>query len=438
MTARSQPRSSQRLSFKRNHPAVRFRRRARRLVRERLGIPRLVRYSLCWDLIAGLCTGAYMGMTMPFFTKIARGDLGAPQNAIALMSAAMFIGFFLSPIWARQMEGRAKMPFVLGSWLTARSLLFLAPLVASPWAFVAMVGGLQFIGTISTPAYTSLMRDIYPDRMRGRLMGYVRAGMQTVMFLATLTAGRLLDHHITFRVLFPIAGLFGFAAAFAFWRVRPLPQPVGTVAEDTRPLSTHRFILDTLSILKSNESYRWFAFSVMTYGFGNLMIMPVYQLYQVDILRINSTQIANLTNFASLWSIVGAFYWGRYMDRRGPGMAVLFSIVCIALVPIVYLCSSSVPALAFAALLAGFGFAGIELSYMASILTYSEPGRAAQYQSLHSLLLGIRGVIAPLLGIPLLQRIGYPAMFKLSFVIMLGGVLLQWLAVRSMRRNASV
>lgn len=405
--------------------------RARRLVRSSLGVPRPARRSLGWDLLAGACSGAYMGMVFPFLTRIARGQLGAPELLIVLLSAAPFVGNLSSPLWARQMEGRAKMPFVLGSWLSARSLLFLMPLAFSPLSFVALMGGLQFVGTISTPAYTSLMRDIYPDQARGRLMGYVRVAAQSLMFVATLVAGRLLDGGVSFRVLFPVAGLLGFMAAWAFSHVRALAPPQDSLSSNGQPpVSTKQFMLETLRILRENVGYRWFALSVFTYGFGNLMVQPLFALYQVDVLHISNTQLANLANFASLWSIVGSFFWGRFMDRHGSSLAVLLSICLITLIPLVYLFSPTVNGLFLAALLGGFGLAGIELSYLASILSYAEPARAAQYQSLHSLLVGVRGVLAPLVGIPLMKANGYPFVFKLALALMIAGGLMQWAATR--------
>jgi MFS family permease len=375
-----------------------------------------------------------MGMTFPFFVRIARGELHAPESAIALMTAAPFVGNLLSPLWARQMEGRAKMPFVLGSWLPARALLLLMPFAAlSPWLFVALVGGLQFIGTISTPAYTSLMRDIYPDRARGRLMGYVRVAVQGCMFVATLITGRLLDHHLAFGVVFPVAGILGFCAAVSFSRVRPLvsePASAPDAGEAPRALTTREFVLDTLSILRENPGYRWFALSVFTYGFGNLMVMPLYALYQVDVLGISNTQIANLANFASLCSIAGSFFWGRFLDRWGAPLTVLLGICHVTLIPAVYLLHPSIPMLFIAGGLSGWGFAGIELAYLQSILTYAEPGRAAQYQSLHSLLLGLRGVAAPLVGLPLMKAFGYDAAFAGAFGLMMAGAAMQWAATR--------
>ena len=396
-----------------------------------LDVPRPARHSFRWDTLAGACTGAYMGMTFPFFTRIARGELHASEGMIALMAAAPFIGNLLAPLWARQMEGRAKLPFVLGSWVPARCLLFLMPFATFPALFVALVGGLQFVGTISTPAYTTLMRDIYPDRSRGRLLGYVRVAAQAMMFLGTLLAGRLLDHTISYRFLFPLAGVLGLVAAYAFSHVRALPEAApGPPDAGENKMSTLAFVRDTLTILRHNVGYRWFAASVFTYGFGNLMVVPLYALYQVDVLKISNTQIANLANFASLASIAGMFFWGRFIDRRGAPISVLLSIVLIAGIPLVYLFTPSVTGLFVASALAGFGFAGIELSYMQSILTYAEPGRAAQYQSLHSLLLGVRGVLAPLIGILLMKSFGYPAAFWLALVLMIAGGFMQGAATR--------
>ncbi|MBC8137096.1 MAG: MFS transporter, partial [Fibrella sp.] len=164
---------------------------------------------------------------------------------------------------------------------------------------------------------------------------------------------------------------------------------------------------------------------------------PLYALYQVDVLHISSTQIANLANFASLWSIMASFWWGRFMDRVGAPRTVLFSIICVTLIPLVYLSAHTWYGLLFAAALMGIGFAGVELSYMGSILTYANRERTAQYQSLNSLLLGVRGVLAPLIGLPLMKAFGYQTVFWIALVIMILGCFMQHLATRPARTVTS-
>lgn len=377
----------------------------------------------------------FLGITMPFLTRIARAELHASDLAIGLMNAAPFIGNLLAPVWARQMEGKAKMPFCQASWITGRSLLLLMPLVTTATGFVGVISLLLFIGTISSPAYTSLMKDIYPDRARGQLMSYVRIVVQGTTFLSTLIAGRLMDRGVGFGPLFAVAGVAGVLAALFFKQVRPLSSAPPPSTELPQPLLS--FFLDTLSILKENESYRWFALSVMLYGFGNLMAWPLYSLYQVEQLHIRPTQIANLTNTASICAIFGALFWGRYIDRHGAAKTVFRGILLIASISVIYFFAHTVELLFLAAFLSGFGMAGIELSYTASILNYAEPGKAARYQALHSLLLGIRGVLAPLVALPLLRQVGYQGVFVVTFVFMLIGAYLQWRAALAPTESAA-
>ncbi|GAB4458906.1 MAG: hypothetical protein OHK0029_20810 [Armatimonadaceae bacterium] len=412
---------------------VRLRLGARRFSRNSLGISRIVKHSLLWDLRAGAFTGLYVGMTFPFFVKIARDQLEATGLAIALMAASPFIGNLFSPLWARQMDGKDKMPFCAGSWVIARALFLLMPLALMANVFVGLVIAQQMIVTVSSPAYASLMRDIYPNRARGRLMGYVRVGAQLCTFFATLITGRLLDGGVSYRWLFPIASIFGLLAAWSFSKVRPLPEAAN---QPVMPkTSAWQFVRETLSILKYNAAYRWFALSVFVYGFANLAVQPLFQLFQVDRLNISSTEIANLANITALFSIVGSFFWGRFMDKFNPAVTVMVAISIVALIPLVYLMAGAVWVLYFAAALAGFGFSGIELSYLSSILLYSEPGRTAQYQSLHSLLLGVRGVLASLLGVRLMQVFGYEPVFIGALITMVIGAGLQWLAVRESRNH---
>lgn len=397
--------------------------------RLRLGIPSEAFRSVSWDVIAGACAGLFLGGTMPFLTLIARGQFHASDTAIGVMNAAPFFGNLLAPLWARQMEGRAKMPYCLWSWIGSRALLLLMPLVLSAWGFVGVVSLLLFLGTISSPAYTSLMKDIYPDHARGRLMSYVRVVVQITMFGATRLTGWAMDHGIGFGPLFALAGVFGIAAALFFSQVRPLSTTPAPIQEPSQPLSA--FLLDTLTILRDNQSYRWFACSVMTYGFGNLIAWPLYNLYQVERLQISPGQIANLTNVTSLCGILGSFFWGRFLDRHGAAQTVFRAILLVACLSLVYAFATSLTLLYVAAFLAGFGMSGIELSYMASILSYAEEGKAARYQALHSLLLGVRGVLAPLVAFPLLRALGYHGLFWVTFALMLAGAAMQWRAARS-------
>lgn len=409
---------------------TRARLKVRKAVRRSLGVPRNAWVSVHWDVIAGILGGMFMGMIFPFITRVARNELGATQTMLAILSAAPFLGNLIAPIWAQHMEGKAKMPFVLGSIVPSRLLLVGMIWISTPMPFVLMLSALQLMGAFSSPAYTSLMKDIYPDHARGRLMGYVRVGAQIAAFLAAQAAGRLLDAGYSYRFIFPIAGIIGIFSVIAFAKVRTLPGIQQVSAPKPVRSSPMQAWRESLELLRLPTGYRWFAASVSVYGFGNLMAGPLYALYQVDVVKVTNTDLATLSNVASMASIVGAFVWGRLVDHYGAAKSVLWSIYCIVGVGVCYLFGASMPLLIIASALSGFGFAGVELAYMASILRYAERGKAAQYQALHSLLLGIRGVTAPALGLYLVQYTGYKAIFIGTLILMIAGTFFQRHAVR--------
>ncbi|MFM7320234.1 MAG: MFS transporter [Armatimonadota bacterium] len=381
--------------------------------------------ALRWDLVAAVLSGLYLGCVFPFLTRIARAELGATAAQLSLLSAAPFVGNLLTPLWAAKMEGRRTMPFLMASWIPARALLLATPWLQTSTGFVATLSTLQWLGAFASPAYASVLRDIYPDPIRGRMMGYVRVAAQTAAFLGAQYSGRLMDQGVGYRILFPFAGLLGICGALAFSQVdrhRFRPAPRGSASAPVKTPS----VRDVLEILVRHRGYRWFAASVMIYGFGNLMSVPLYGLYQVDVLHLSNTEIAHLANIASLSAIPASFLWGRHMDRYGPARTCMWSILCVGAVGAAYLFGGNREALMLAAVFSGIGFAGVELAYLQSILRFAGTDEnPARYQALHAFLLGVRGVLAPTFGLQLLPWLGYRTLFAITLVLVMLGAWIQ-------------
>ncbi|NUQ69475.1 MAG: MFS transporter [Chthonomonadales bacterium] len=396
-------------------------------------LPEATRTAWAWELVSGACAGVYTGSVWTFAGRIARADMHATGVQMGWFAAAPAVGYVFATVWARQMEGRSKLPFVYWTWLIARGLFILTPAIRTRDQYILLVCITPIIFSISSPAYTAVMKDIYPDAYRGRLMSAVRIVLNVVTFGSALIVGRLLDAGVDWRTVFCGGGVFGALSAWAFSRIRPVAMD-----EPVEAISTRAFVLDTFAILKRNPAYRWFTASVFVYGFGNLIAATLYPVYQVDRFHITNTEVANLQNVGAVSTIVGFFFWGSFMDRRGPLATVFLSILIICAMPIVYASAPSVEYLRWAAAAGGIALSGIELGYLNTTLFFSEPGRAAQYQALHSSLFGIRGSIAPHVAIPLMERFGAQRTFWIAEVIMLVGLLLQVASMNGYRRRASM
>lgn len=384
-----------------------------------------------WDFVTGCCTGIYFGSVWTFVARVARAELNATSAQMGWIAAAPALGYLFATVWARQMEGRAKMPFVFWTWLIARGMFVLTPLLRTRLEYVLLVCITTLIFSVSTPAYTAIMKDIYPDAQRGRLMSVVRIGMSVMTLLTALLMGRLLDAGLPWRTAFCIGGLFGALSAWTFSRI---PVPTEDLQEERR-LSTFAFFCDTLDILRRNPGYRWFTASVFVYGFGNIIAFTLYPIYQVDRFHITNTQVADMQNIGSVLTILGFFFWGSYLDRKGPLAVVLLSICIVCTMPLVYLLAPDVHFLYLAAAAGGLAMSGIDLGYLNTTLLFAEPGRAAQYQALHSSFFGLRGSIAPHCAIPLMNAFGAQRAFLIAFCVMLCGVCLQLVSMRDYRRK---
>ena len=366
-------------------------------------VPSTSRRAYRFDRLSSLLAGLYMGSIFPFAGVIAREQLHASPAILGLMTAAPFIGNLLALFWAQAMEGRPKLPFVKWSHFAARLTFLLAPFAVTPLRFALIIAGAQILGSLASPAYAAVIKEVYPDDQRGRIMSYTRATLFTASVLTTFAIGPLLKV-VSYQYVFPVMCLFGLAAALIFGRI-PVPSEAEAAGErgPRRTLTeaigeTVHFLLSTLRIFHTDHGYRWFALSVFTYGFGNLMLAPAIPLIQVDRLHISTTHIALLANLAQVTAAVSYFFWGRYVDRHSPIKAVILNILLNALIPIFYLLAWDKWMLVPAFILSGVTQAGIDLWYFNSILSFAREENASRYQALHSFLLGIRGILAPLLG----------------------------------------
>src|SRR5437879_1060890 len=99
--------------------------------RRQLGrfVPDSVWVNWRWDVVAGICSGLYQGCVWAFALQLARGKMHATGFQMGLATAAPAIGYLFATLWARQMEGRSKLPFVTLTWLVSRGLFLLTPLL---------------------------------------------------------------------------------------------------------------------------------------------------------------------------------------------------------------------------------------------------------------------------------------------------------------------
>ncbi len=343
------------------------------------------------DATAGMLGALMFGMAIPFFANIARHTLKASEVEIGIIMMAPVGGNLLSFVWANMMEGKRKMPFAVVSWVAARALLCTAFFITSAHWFVALVAVFWVITSIAGPAYSALMKEIYPDSDRGRIMGYVRVLSFFVIAVSTLAAGPLLQT-FGYRYVFPFVGLFGVAAALAFHTI-PTKETTGDPN-----VPNGEFFLNSMRILREDGGYRYFCGGIFISGFANFFASAIFVIYQVDRLGVGQSWTAVYSFVTLMLSMTAYYYWGHHVDRKSPTRLLLLCNLIFASVPLIYCVATQAWMLLPAMVLTGFAFAGYDLAYFNGVLHYAPKDRITQYQAVFAFLMGIRGITAPFMG----------------------------------------
>lgn len=406
-------------------------------------VPREAREAYRKDAVGGMLAGAFNGAIIPFMLVMAREKLHASELCLGIMTAASAVGSMAALFYANAMEGRKKMPFVVWPGVIGRGLFVLAPFATTPLTFTMMVFSALGLQSIVGPAYAAVLKEIYPDRQRGRIMAYIRVGMAFAAFATTFLVGAMMKGgripflnwsmpKLDYRAIFPIAGLLGAGSSIAFGTIKT--APVDPSHPSNRRGSTLGYLLGTLSILREDRGFAWFLAAIFVSGFGNLIAIPFYPIMQVDVLHITSTWVAILANTATVFAMLAFFYWGKTIDARCPLRATMINVLITACIQLIYFATTKVWMLLPAAMLAGIAASGTELAYFNSILHFAKDGKESQYQALHAFLFGIRGTIAPLLA-PVLTGlgVGVRTVFLASALLMVVGALMQMRSMRSDR-----
>lgn len=362
-------------------------------------------------------------------------QLGASVWQIALLTSVPLLGHTLSLFWAsRQVHFTSPVAYVTFATAATRVLFLGMAWVSGPAAFVACACLAQFLVPVHSPAYTEVMRQIYPEEIRGKAMGSVKMVSSVSTMLAASLGGKLLDL-VGFRVIFPVAAVAGVTASWVFSQV-PYPR---RSPSDAIPISRmHLFHLPRL--LKEDPLLRRFETGFFLYGFGNLMALPMIPLLLVDQFQANNFFVGQLA-FVSAASRLGSLYfWGHRMDRRGASWVIGEVLFLMALPLFLYGLGGVLHArglLFLASAASGCVFAGLDLAVIGAMIELARRHSPSVTMAIHQTLLGFRGVSAPLVGTALLRVMDLRMIFFLDAALILVGAALVLRAVLALRYTSA-
>ena len=351
---------------------------------------RRARTNFRWDFAAAVTFSLFNVVFNQFYIPIALRN-GASDFQVGLLSAAPAIGLLFSPLWAGMSERGRALSYVIYPNLFGRLLIVIPALFTSPWVFVGIAVCFQLLMGIQAPAYATVMTQIYPAEIRGRLMGYVRVAMGLLMIPISYGVGLWID---TSGSLYPflaasVAGVLSVSLLFML-QIDQDCQP--TVIRKKRASLKEQF-----TILRGNRPLVLFLTATSLSGFGNLLVNPLYSIIQVEHLQLSNTDIGLVRIAYFVCLLLAYLVMGWVIDRFSPRYSLMASMACMMSAPLLYGIFGTYPAVLTASGLQGIADASWDLGCLAYVFRLA-PGREGVVFGLHLMLFGIRGTIAPILG----------------------------------------
>lgn len=371
---------------------------------------RTFRLELLRSVPQGLVTTAFM--TFAVFIAIRDFNLPSWMKGAILGSSSVGLLLSLFVVQLIRRSGCSVNQMAGGLWALS-SLGFFAAAFSAGQAWLYVSGTCAaFIGLGSSlPLMAQIYRKHYSDHSRGRLFSLSSLMRTTVVAGAGWAFGLWLEGG-SCQGLFLVYGLSCVVMAVCVMAMAPV-----------RLRASNRILwFDAFRHAGSDRAFRKLLVAWMFLGFGNLIAMALfvefignprygYGLDADDSGLITST----IPMVAAMLTVVP---WGSVFDRL-PFYSVraLVNLVFIASI-LVYFLGGSLLALIIGMAMHGIARSGGEILWALWTTRFADSERVAEYQSVHSFLTGVRGVLSPFIAFAVVESAGPVSVAWISAALM--------------------
>ena len=367
-----------------------------------------VRRSFRIEMLRALPAGTIEAFGSTFLLLIALRHFDLSTGWKATIVAGAQVGLLFAPVALTHATRRGMSPGDAGArMLVVGSLGVVAPLLW-PHPAVFVIGCL--VALTSTGAQWALLQTIYTDQFpadrRGRLLSLTIAAKFACSGLVAIGVGRLLGRDAaTWRwaQLLLLVALFGSAACMRTFG-GPALRLHAPLREDGREHPWAR----RWALLQTDRTLRLTLASWMLMGFANLMMIPLRVEFLADPrygVDASSSTIGALTiTIPAVLRLLLAPGYGWVFDRLPFFVARILVNIGFAASIVVFFAGTSMTGLVLGAVVFGIAAAGGDVMWALWTTRLAPPEHLADYSSLHTFSTGVRGVIAPFVGLWLLDH----------------------------------
>jgi MFS family permease len=364
-----------------------------------------------WGLM-GFALGLVEGATAAVLVKKGFASLASPHAvnlAVAFVSGAPALSNVVSFVWANLAHGRERVRLMvplLATFALLVGVIGLAPRGANGLLFaVASIIAARVIWAGILTVRSAIWTANYPRRVLARVTGRIVIVSTLGVASAAALAGWVLEAQPEFaRWLYAAAAVAGLCGAWLYRQMRVRREFRLLEAETAAHGRSEVFSLGVLrTILREDPAFRRYMFWLGMFGAGNLMVTAQLVIILADQLHLSSAMQIGILAIVPLLTIpLFTPWWARQFDSghvieyRARQCWFLVGAIAITLLALL---TQAQWLLWVGAVLFGIATAGANLGWHLGHNDFASLGRMQHYMGVNVTLTGVRGLIAPAVGV---------------------------------------
>lgn len=361
-----------------------------------------------------------------------------------ILSLVISTGWLLPQLftanWVQNLPVKKVVPVNLG-FFTERLPIMLLPL--SPWlaliseplavvVFLILISWHVIGAGVVAVGWQDMIAKIFSVERRGRFFGTANFGGTATGVLGAATVAWLLEKYPfpnNFMISFGIAGFFIFVSWILLAMTREPAVPV-----NTERLSNKHYWKSLPEILKTDVNFRRYLISQFVVNLGT-MAVGYLTIYTVHTWDVSDSMVGFFTTSMLVGQALSNLLFGWLADKHGHKLVleIIATLMIVNAGLAIFAPSPDYFYIVFALL--GVITAGFMISGIMIVFEFCEPEVRPTYIGLTNTTTGIFSGLAPLIGLLLIETLGYKWMFGAALAASLIGFLLLHFTVREPRRE---
>ena len=333
---------------------------------------------------------------------------------LAIISAAPMFANLSSFAWNRVASGRPKVS--LACLLQVGILLCVLAVAITPindTGAVVLVASM-IISRILVAGLVTIRSVIwslnYARSKRAQATGQLQMIASLVTVIIASAVGPFLDRYPDGMPWLYAVGVLAGLIGIAFFRRVTVIGEAEHLQKESEASSQRRQSVSFVTILRNDRRFAKYQMSMFAAGFGNMLIeAPLIFLITRELAASYATSIALTMVIPFTISLVSLPLWARYLDRvhvaQFRARQSLLWVVALILTMLGAVLGS-ILWLAISRVVMGIARGGGSLAWQLGHNDFAKPDQLSAYMGIHVTLTGVRGAIAPLLGMLLYSNLG--------------------------------